>query len=494
MSATAPAPSAEAGASARLAELYRDHSRMVVGLCRLLLRDAEEAEDAAQQSFLSAYRGMLSGTEPRRPGPWLAQIARNECRARAERKARGPVTVADLDRLQPEGLDTAALAERRSQLEEATAAIAALPRRQREAVLLRHFHGLSHREVASALSVSVPITESLLFRARRTLKAKAGGTPALTHAAWVVPATLHAELARLVPGFGSQAAAGAGGAGAGLASLAKLASLPAAGAAKLAALPAGGKVAAGALTAVVAVGAATGPPIVDRIGGSGSTPTPVASVAAGGSRAGAPTQGPPVSADRTGPGTGPTAEGPDGGRAAGPDERDGMEARSPDPSGPGGEDGEDSRGGTPDDDDHSGPGPGGDSEDGSESHGPGSGGHGLDESPSSEGESPGSGRADQDGEDEPSGGSGPVRSGDDSERSGSSGDRDDDGSAVRHERGDGDSGTGGKHGTGQQAGEADEHSGEHSGNESDDDDSSGSGSGGSGESSGNDESDSGSDD
>ena len=38
---------------------------MVLGLCRLLLRDHHEAEDAAQQTFVSAYRSLLRGTEPR---------------------------------------------------------------------------------------------------------------------------------------------------------------------------------------------------------------------------------------------------------------------------------------------------------------------------------------------------------------------------------------------------------------------------------------------
>ena len=40
---------------------------MVYGVCRLILRDPTDAEDAAQQTFLSAYRGLLAGQEPRAP-------------------------------------------------------------------------------------------------------------------------------------------------------------------------------------------------------------------------------------------------------------------------------------------------------------------------------------------------------------------------------------------------------------------------------------------
>ena len=50
-------------AGERIAELFEQHARMVYGVCRLILRDATEAEDAAQQTFLSAYRGLLAGQE-----------------------------------------------------------------------------------------------------------------------------------------------------------------------------------------------------------------------------------------------------------------------------------------------------------------------------------------------------------------------------------------------------------------------------------------------
>ena len=57
---------------------------MVYGICRMLLRDPNEAEDATQQVFLSAYRNLLTGTEVREPAAWLGTIARNACRRRAQ--------------------------------------------------------------------------------------------------------------------------------------------------------------------------------------------------------------------------------------------------------------------------------------------------------------------------------------------------------------------------------------------------------------------------
>jgi DNA-directed RNA polymerase specialized sigma24 family protein len=66
---------------------------MVLGLCRVLLRDSYEAEDAAQQTFVNAYRALVAGTTVRDDAAWLATIARNECRARIVRRMREPLTL-----------------------------------------------------------------------------------------------------------------------------------------------------------------------------------------------------------------------------------------------------------------------------------------------------------------------------------------------------------------------------------------------------------------
>jgi len=141
---------------------------MVGALCRLLLRDAAEAEDATQQAFLSAYRVILAGTRPREPAAWLATIARNECRARARARMRRPL-------LEPEAWselpDTVAEAVRRADLRALWQAIAELPPRQRKAFVLRELAGLSYQELAVALGVSGPAVESLLVRARTRLRA-----------------------------------------------------------------------------------------------------------------------------------------------------------------------------------------------------------------------------------------------------------------------------------------------------------------------------------
>jgi RNA polymerase sigma-70 factor (ECF subfamily) len=235
---TEPAPAlagrlSPEAAGARLSELFEEHGRMVYGVCRLLLRDAYEAEDAAQQVFLSAHRSVLGGTEPREPAAWLGAIARNECRARI--RARMSTPLALVDERAAVGADVEHVAGQRAEIEALCAALAELPTQQREAIVLREFYGLSYEEVRAALGVTDAAVESLLFRARKRVQVEL--RPArIASGALALPVALRDSLAGAVPGFASASSGGL---------LAKLASLPLA--AKLAAT-------AAALTAAGTIG------------------------------------------------------------------------------------------------------------------------------------------------------------------------------------------------------------------------------------------------
>jgi RNA polymerase sigma factor (sigma-70 family) len=196
-------------AGVRTRVLFERHGRMVLGLCRVLLRDAEEAEDAAQQTFLDAHRGLLGGTVVRDEAAWLAAIARHECRARIVARMREPLALTYGDLVEAAGAaapeDTEALSD------EVRGALAELPAPQRQAVVLRDVYGLRYREVAVALGLSQPAVESVLFRARRRLRTRLRPVAGPL----VVPMGLRESLAQTLPGFtGGEGAAVAGVAGA----------------------------------------------------------------------------------------------------------------------------------------------------------------------------------------------------------------------------------------------------------------------------------------
>lgn len=204
-------------AGERIAVLFEEHGRMVYGISRLLLRDPVEAEDAAQQTFLSAYRALLAGQEPRDPSAWLGTIARNECRSRLRARRAEPLALVQ----EPAADELQRDAARREEVQALCAALTELPPQQRDAVVLREFYGLSYAEVAAALGLSGAAVESLLFRGRKRLQEQLRPVRSAL-GVLTLPATLRDSLAQALPGFGAAAAStGAGGA-----VLAKLASAP----------------------------------------------------------------------------------------------------------------------------------------------------------------------------------------------------------------------------------------------------------------------------
>jgi RNA polymerase sigma-70 factor (ECF subfamily) len=154
-------------AADHVADLYARHGRMVAGVCRGLLRDPEEAADAAQQTFLAAQRALVAGTHPNEPAAWLATIARNECRMRIRSRMAAPATVALDENVDGHGDATYQGAVQGAAVEALRDVLAELPERQREALLLREVRGLSYDEVATAMNVSPPAVETLIFRARK---------------------------------------------------------------------------------------------------------------------------------------------------------------------------------------------------------------------------------------------------------------------------------------------------------------------------------------
>ena len=143
---------------------YERHAASILSFCRHMLSDAQEAEDAVQQVFLSAHRDLLRDEREIRLKPWLYAIARNRClsilRARRER--------ADGD---PELL-TAGLADEvqhRADLRELVADLHDLPEDQRAALVLTEIGDLSHAEVAEVLGRGTANVKGLVFRARSGL-------------------------------------------------------------------------------------------------------------------------------------------------------------------------------------------------------------------------------------------------------------------------------------------------------------------------------------
>lgn len=152
--------------------------RVLALATRFLGGDRAEAEDVAQEAMLRLWRAAPGW----RPGEgkvstWLYRVTVNLCADRRRRAARretypGPEALPEAEDGTPGAAERLAQAERLAALD---AALAELPERQRQAVVLRHIEGLSNPEIAEVMEIGVEAVESLTARGKRALAAALAG-------------------------------------------------------------------------------------------------------------------------------------------------------------------------------------------------------------------------------------------------------------------------------------------------------------------------------
>lgn len=148
--------------------LVTGYPRLVAAVA-LVSGSRPAAEDAVQEALLRAWERSERGERIDSLPAWVTTVSLNLARSGlrrllAERRARD--RLGRIDPAEPEAAD-------RLDLERA---LAALPRRQREAVVLRYYLGMDTREVAEVLRINEGTVKSTLFRARAAL-ARALGVP-----------------------------------------------------------------------------------------------------------------------------------------------------------------------------------------------------------------------------------------------------------------------------------------------------------------------------
>ncbi len=178
--------------------LYEEYGRTVYRYALGVLRNPADAEDITQTTFMNAFRALKAGEHPIKPRNWLLTIAHNSCQMRFVRSARRPKEV-PLD----DSVDQIVVPERdRPNVKAVLDELAKLPFNQRSALVMRELEGRSHAEIAEVLGTSVSAVETLIFRARRSMRLRRSALDAL--GAVQLPATLESL-------FGGGAAATTGG-------------------------------------------------------------------------------------------------------------------------------------------------------------------------------------------------------------------------------------------------------------------------------------------
>ena len=153
------------GREAALERLVAEHQTALVRMCCLCLGDASLAEDAAQETFLKAYRALDGFRGECDEKTWLMRIAINTCR-----DYHRTAWLRHVDRGTPLEALPEAGAEDAHPDGEVIRAVMALPLREREAVLLRYYQEMTITEAAQALRISPSAVKQRLQRANRRLR------------------------------------------------------------------------------------------------------------------------------------------------------------------------------------------------------------------------------------------------------------------------------------------------------------------------------------
>jgi RNA polymerase sigma factor (sigma-70 family) len=169
--------SAQAGNVEAFEALFRRYRERMTGFVRASIRDEGRAEDLVQEIFLSAHNSLPTLSHPAAFRTWLYQIARNACLDEVRRRSRQDELIYGWEDFPPpderivvHNQDAGRTFSQKEELADLTQALDGLPPTQHEALVLRELEGRSYDEIGRRMRLSKTAVESVLFRARRSLR------------------------------------------------------------------------------------------------------------------------------------------------------------------------------------------------------------------------------------------------------------------------------------------------------------------------------------
>lgn len=152
-----------------LAMLVRRHQERVIALAFRFLGRWDAAEDVCQDTFIRVFRSAGAYRPDAQFTTWLYRIVANQCWDRRRKAAREPVVDVP-EHVVTDHADGAAVIEQQERQLAVRRAVAALPDRQRLALVLHRYEGFSHADIAKATGWSVGAVESCIVRAYARLR------------------------------------------------------------------------------------------------------------------------------------------------------------------------------------------------------------------------------------------------------------------------------------------------------------------------------------
>jgi len=156
------------GGSDEAARAVRRHANAIGAVAMAILRDSSLAEDVIQETSLRATRSISRQNQNGKLGGYLVGIAHHVARDMARKRRRETRRHLEVERSPGhQGLSEVTRSESRERLE---AALAELPRDQREVFLMKYVAGMRYSEIASTLDLTEDAVSQKLWRVRQKLQ------------------------------------------------------------------------------------------------------------------------------------------------------------------------------------------------------------------------------------------------------------------------------------------------------------------------------------
>lgn len=157
---------AQAGDSSACSVLVDRYWKRIYAFCYRYLHSPARAQELAQDTWLKVVEQIQTLKNPASFIAWLYQIARNLCHdERAKQKRQGSLTEEALLVIADRGESPEDCMDKRLECERVAQAVSRLSEDHRDVLLLVHYQGLSYKEVAEILGISIAVVKTRLFRA-----------------------------------------------------------------------------------------------------------------------------------------------------------------------------------------------------------------------------------------------------------------------------------------------------------------------------------------
>ena len=165
-------------------EIVKRWERKIFALCFGMLSREEDARDAAQETFIAAYRNLANFRGEAKVSSWLHRIAVNQCLTKQRRtKVRAESYLEDVDNgseaifATPAHLSPARTAEQNERLKFVRQAVEALPIELRQVVIMKEFEEMTFLQISESMNVPLSTVKSRLYTGLKQLRMKLEKTP-----------------------------------------------------------------------------------------------------------------------------------------------------------------------------------------------------------------------------------------------------------------------------------------------------------------------------